>query len=145
MSWIIGHFTSKGFACKCGCGLDKTSPGFLWKLNMARDYAGFAFVVTSGCRCEQHNKDEGGSKKSDHLCLPTCEGVDIQVKGSWMRFKVVEAAFKAGFKRIFPAETFVHLGDRHTNPQGVMFLYSIDPSSGMEIAPNEFDIGDVPI
>lgn len=123
MNWTVGRFTSKEFACKCGCGLNKVSPIFLWKLNLARDSTGFAWVVTSGCRCEQHNQDEGGEENSDHLCKPACEGVDIKANNAWVRDQIVNAAYNAGLRRRGIGKTFVHLGDRQTNPQGVMWVY----------------------
>lgn len=123
MSWETGHFKSSEFECKCGCGLDKVDPSFLWHLNLARDYAGIAFVVISGCRCEQHNKAEGGTEYSDHLCLPACEGADIYVENSLARFRIISAALNAGFKRIGVAKTFVHLGSRRNNPQNVLWTY----------------------
>ncbi len=123
MSWTVGKFTSKEFACKCGCGLDKVSPTFLWKLNLARSYTPFPWIVASGCRCEQHNKDAGGAEDSDHLCKPACEGVDIKVTNSWVRDKIVNAAYDAGFRRRGLAKTFIHLGDRANNPQGIFWMY----------------------
>lgn len=125
MIWAIGHFKSSEFKCRCayGCGLDKVDHAFLWKLNLARDYAGIAFVITSGCRCEQHNKDVSGSEYSDHLCLPTCEGADIQAENSKVRFRIISAAISAGFKRIGVAKTFIHLGNRGNNPMNVIWVY----------------------
>ena len=123
MTWIVGRFSSSEFTCKCGCGLDKVSPTFLWKLNQIRDEVGFPMAVTSGCRCEQHNKNEGGEDNSDHLCLPACEGVDIIANNSWVRDRIIEASYKVGIRRRGVAKTFVHLGDRQRNPQGVLWVY----------------------
>lgn len=123
MSWKEGHFKSSEFECKCGCGLNKVDRRFLWKLNQMRDEIGFPMIVTSGCRCEQHNKDEGGEDNSDHLCLPVCEGVDILANNSWVRDKIIEASYKVGISRRGIAKTFIHLGSRRTNPQGVLWVY----------------------
>ena len=123
MSWEEGHFKSYEFECKCGCGLDLVDRRFLWKLNQARDEAGIAFIVNSGCRCEQHNKNEGGYKTSDHLPRPYCEGADIEAKDGVTRFKIIRAAIDVGFKRIGVAKTFIHLGNRQNNPQNVLWVY----------------------
>jgi zinc D-Ala-D-Ala carboxypeptidase len=123
MSWEEGHFKSYEFECKCGCGLDKVDRKFLWKLNQAREEANIPFSLSSGCRCEQRNKDEGGYKTSDHLPRPYCEGADIKVSNSRDRFKVVDAAISVGFKRIGIAKTFIHLGSRELNPQRVIWVY----------------------
>ena len=123
MTWESGHFKSNEFECKCGCGQDKVDPSFLWKLNLARDYAGIAFVINSGCRCEQRNKDAGGSQYSDHLCLPACEGADVKAGTSDIRFRIINASLQAGFKRIGIAKTFLHLGNRGNNPMNVIWVY----------------------
>ena len=123
MSWEEGHFKSSEFECKCGCGLDKVDKAFLWKLNQSRDYAGIAYIVSSGCRCDQHNKNVGGSDYSDHLCLPACEGVDILADNSDKRFRIIDASLKAGFRRIGIDEEFIHLGNRQNNPQNVIWVY----------------------
>lgn len=123
MPWIVGKFTSKEFECKCGCGLDKVSPTFLWKLNQGRDETGFPWVIVSGCRCEQHNRDEGGKATSDHLPRPACEGVDILANNAWVRDRIIEVSYKIGIRRRGIGKTFIHLGDRQSNPQNVLWLY----------------------
>ncbi len=123
MSWENGHFKSTEFECHCGCGLDKVDHAFLWKLILARDYAGIAFVINSGCRCDAHNKAEGGSEYSDHLPLPACEGADIKAETSDIRYRIITAALNAGFKRIGIAKTFIHLGNRSNNPMNVIWVY----------------------
>lgn len=113
----IPNFERKDFICNCGCGLNNIKNEFLWKLQLTRTEAQFGFIVNSGCRCEKHNKDEGGKPTSDHL---TGEGADIKVSGSWQRLRIVDAALKSGFKRIGVARYFIHLGDNlRQNPAGL--------------------------
>ena len=123
MAWIVGHFSSSEFECKCGCGLNKVSQTFLWKLNQGRDLTGFPWVVVSGCRCDLHNKNEGGKVDSDHLLRPACEGVDILATNAWVRDRIIEVSYEIGIRRRGIGKTFVHLGDRLTNPQKVLWLY----------------------
>lgn len=61
------YFKISEFACKCGCGYDGINPNLLARLEKARDEAGTPFIVTSGCRCEKHNKAVGGVADSAHL------------------------------------------------------------------------------
>ncbi len=65
------------FACRCGCGFDvvdselvtvlqTTAQYFLNRVTIP-DVIGISITINSGCRCYQHNKDEGGSKSSRHM------------------------------------------------------------------------------
>ncbi len=123
MNWREGHFSSYEFECKCGCGENRVDRKFLWKLNQTREEAGIPFIIPSGCRCEQHNKNEGGKETSDHLPNPYCEGADVECRNGNDRFKIVSAAISVGFKRIGIAKTFIHLGSRESNPQVVIWTY----------------------
>jgi len=126
-TWKKGYFTSKEFECKCGCGVNQVNPGFMKKLNTMRIEAGFFFIIVSGCRCVEHNKNIGGKPTSDHLCIPDkkiyCAGADIKVTSTQMAYDLVEMAFWAGFRRIGLAKTFIHVGNRSSNPQRVLWLY----------------------
>ncbi|MFC1567332.1 D-Ala-D-Ala carboxypeptidase family metallohydrolase [Thermodesulfobacteriota bacterium] len=125
MGDLSKHFSRGEFVCKCGCGADKVDITFLYKLEYARDRAGFNFHITSGCRCPSHNAKEGGKPDSDHITDITrsCEGADIAVANGYQRFKLVNAALDAGFTRVGVAKTFVHLGTRKKNPQNVLWIY----------------------
>lgn len=118
----LPNFKEKNFACRCGCGLNNMKDMFLWKLQMARTEARVPFVITSGSRCAKHNKDVGGTEESDHL---TGEAVDIECPDSHTRWRIVFAAMNCGFRRIGLGEDFVHIGDKWTNPQEVLWLYPI--------------------
>jgi len=117
---MIEYITDKKLECNCGCGLRNTTPRHKSMLYTARENAGIPFVITSGSRCEKHNKEVGGKTESDHL---TGEGTDIKCTGSGNRFIIIEAAIKAGFKRIGIGKTFIHLGSRESNSLRVMWLY----------------------
>lgn len=51
------YFTTEELACKCGCGggEDDMDPEFMAKICAMRLEAGFAFPVSSGYRCPEHN------------------------------------------------------------------------------------------
>lgn len=60
------NFSEKEFACKC-CGQVKVSQELLDKLQIIRDEINLPITVTSGYRCEKHNKAVGGKENSQHL------------------------------------------------------------------------------
>ena len=94
-------------------------PETLRKLEKAREFAGFPFVISSGYRTKQHNNSliERGykaSKQSTHL-----EGraVDIIVKDSVHRLKLLEALQFAGFRRFGVSKGFIHTDDSEHKPE----------------------------
>lgn len=116
----LNDFSDWEFNCKCGCGLNNMKPVFLWKLQHCRTEAKVRFVIRSGSRCEKHNRDEGGRDNSEHLYG---EAADIFVLNSNIRFKILEAAFYVGFKRIGIGPTYIHLGNKSSHPQQVVWEY----------------------
>ena len=114
------YFKDENLTCKCGCGLNNTTKKHRKRLNMARELAGIPFIVKSGSRCIEHNKNEGGKPTSDHL---SGEGTDIKCTNSRDRFRILGAAYAVGFKRIGEAKTFIHLGENKENPQEVHWQY----------------------
>lgn len=67
MTKMTDNFTRGEFACECGCGFDDVSLELVNVLQDVRDYFGQPVRVTSACRCAEHNKDVGGSVRSQHL------------------------------------------------------------------------------
>ena len=102
------------------------SIAFVEKLQIARDKAGIPFRITSGWRCERHNKAVGGSKNSDHL---QGKGADIAVKGSHERFLIIWALIAAEFNRIGIGPNFIHAGDGDGVSE-VIWLYLQKPKKG---------------
>jgi len=60
------NFSRWEFACGCGCGYATVDAELLQILQPMRDALG-ACTVTSGCRCPEHNRAEGGAIDSWHL------------------------------------------------------------------------------
>ena len=54
--------------CRCGCKSYNYDNEFLIRLQAYRYMLNQGMTVTSGCRCKQHNKDEGGVDTSLHIC-----------------------------------------------------------------------------
>lgn len=67
MGDLSAHFSRSEFACPCGCGLARADIGLLTGLELLRELNGGPILVTSGCRCESHNRAVGGAKSSLHL------------------------------------------------------------------------------
>ena len=78
MGDISKHFSRYEFACKCGCGYDTVDAELITVLEDVRAYYDRPVTINSGCRCEKHNGNIGGGKKSQHL---TGRAADIRVKG----------------------------------------------------------------
>ena len=116
----MSYFKKAEFACKDGCGLNNINESFIAKLENARRYAGVAFYINSGCRCEKHNADSGGKEDSAHL-----KGLaaDIRTDSSYFRFKILEALLETGFTRIGVGKNFIHVDVDETKPQEVAWMY----------------------
>jgi phage terminase large subunit-like protein len=92
------------------------------RLQRAREIAGAPFDIRngSGWRCEEHNREVGGTPESSHL---TGHAVDIPAWSSEQRFAIINGLIKAGFKRIGIAKTFIHADDSAGKPQNIMWTY----------------------
>lgn len=71
------YFKRKEFECKCGCGFDTVDYLLAKIADEVREYFGKPTTITSGCRCEIHNKAIGGAISSAHI---KGKAADIQVK-----------------------------------------------------------------
>ena len=60
------YFSRAEFACKCGCGFDTVDALLLEALREVRVKFKKPVVITSACRCEEHNQSVGGSENSQH-------------------------------------------------------------------------------
>ncbi len=119
------NFKESEFACKCGCGTNNMSRHHITWLSYARDLAGVPFRITSGCRCFDHNKAEGGSTDSSHIAndKKECTATDIACKDSRNRYIIIKALIEAGFKRIGIAKTFIHADSDKAKDQLVIWVY----------------------
>jgi len=97
------------FSCKCGCGLNNVQDDFLNKLFFAQNISGVKFLITSGCRCQKHNLEVGGSPDSASLL-----GVhaDIAFIDTFNCFLIFKALIGAGFERIRLYPRHIHV-DQH--------------------------------
>lgn len=94
--------------------------GFLAILDRARGMANTPFVITSGYRCEKHNKEVGGSHTSSHL--KGC-AVDIAAPDSVARGQILRGLILAGFRRIGIGQDFIHVDSDAAKPNAVWTYY----------------------
>jgi uncharacterized protein YcbK (DUF882 family) len=97
---ISKHFNREEFACKCGCGYDTVDIGLVAILEDARKHFDEPFIVTSGCRCEAHNKRVGGGDSSQHKLG---RAADIHISGGVVHY----------------AELYSYLDNKYTNTLGL--------------------------
>lgn len=60
------YFSRNEFACKCGCGFNTVDYELALIVEGVREHFDAAVTVNSGCRCDEHNKQVGGSEGSQH-------------------------------------------------------------------------------
>ena len=71
-------FKRSEFACRCRCGKDTVDAELLQVLHVVRHFYNAPVTITSGHRCEKHNKSVGGAGGSMHL---VGKAADIIVEG----------------------------------------------------------------
>lgn len=64
---ISPHFSRREFACKCGCGFDTVDSRTLEVLESVRKHFIKPVIISSGCRCPDHNRHVGGAAGSQHV------------------------------------------------------------------------------
>ena len=114
------YFKMSEFACKCGCGESNMNSTLLKMLDMARGMANVPFVITSGYRCEKHNKAIGGSETSSHT---KGLAVDIRTSTSSERHAILRYVIMAGATRIGIAKDFIHVDIDSSKPDELIWLY----------------------
>jgi len=112
---------AKGYEleCKDDCGLNNMKQEIVDMCNAVRLICGFALHFNSGCRCEIHNKNEGGKKSSSHK---DGEAVDISCTDDTKRFILIAALQAVGFKRILVYKTFIHVDISKTKKRIILKL-----------------------
>lgn len=104
------NFKSDEFACKC-CEKCEIDPKLIEMLQLVRDIVGVPIYINSGYRCESHNKEVGGSSKSQHL---QGKAADIRIKN--MSVEQMYNICKGFFNGIgiYPEQHFIHVDVRPT-------------------------------
>jgi len=93
--------------------------GLVKMLDKAREYAGIPFMITSGFRTLEHNAEVRGVPNSAHT---KGLAVDLRVRNSNERFKILKALFYCGFTRIGDEIDHIHVDIDKERDQNVIFL-----------------------
>lgn len=93
---------------------------FLAKLDIAREYAGITFKITSGYRSKEHNAKVGGVSDSAHT---KGHAADIACNSGKERCVIIKALLDAGFNRIGVAKSFIHVDNDHSKASDVIWTY----------------------
>jgi len=111
MGDISTNFSRKEFACQCECGFDTVDTDLLKILEKVRVHFGKPVTINSACRCANHNKNIGGSDKSQHKLG---RAADIVVKGKSpdQVAEFIEKAYPDCGMGVY--KTFTHLDSRGT-------------------------------
>lgn len=105
------YFTDDELKCRC-CGVLIIDRDFREKLNIARFFAGFPFILDSGYRCPKHNKDEG-STSTNHT---SGKAADIKCTNDRERYKMLIALIGAGMLGLGLGKNFIHADTNRTAP-----------------------------
>ena len=108
-----------------GSGEKYMSRNFIEILDKARAYSNVPFKITSGYRTLKYHKklkDKGykTSIKSAHL---KGLAVDIEIKDSSKRFKIINALMKFGVNRFGVGKNFIHVDVSKSKSEDVMWTY----------------------
>lgn len=100
--------------------IEGLKPELVQMLDKARGLAGVPFHLNSTLRSPEKNAEVGGVKDSAHT---KGLAVDIRVRTSSERFKILQALLGVGFKRIGVGKTFLHADIDLSKPQEVIWTY----------------------
>lgn len=121
------NFSRHEFECHCGkCGLAVMNDEFVHELQEMRTKLGFAFKITSGFRCSEHNN----AVSHTGLMGPHTTGraVDIAVAHG-EALALVREALERGFERIGlnqkgpGVQRFIHLDRSKVHPTPAIWTY----------------------
>lgn len=108
------YFKQSEFECKCGCGADGINFILGLILDEVRRRHGAPIYITSGVRCEKHNRAIGGHYASAHVPIDgipnSCKAADITSERMDDLYKICnELFFSVGDGR---ERGFVHVDIR---------------------------------
>jgi len=89
-------------------------------LDEVREIVGEPLIITSGYRSEDWNTKVGGVNGSSHT---KGLAVDIAVRNSRMRFKLLNALQEVGVNRIGIADNFIHIDIDPDKDKNVIWTY----------------------
>ena len=116
MGDLTRHFSRHEVRCPCGCGRDSVDHETIIQLDHERHYWGVETIITSGFRCEGHNREVGGSKDSQHLLARALDSV-IHGVTLRQRYDYYQSRWPGRYGiGIYPADNMLHLDTRSNGP-----------------------------
>lgn len=113
------HFKLSEFTCKCGCGQTDIDERLIDKLEKLRSYLGDnPILVSSGCRCRQHDINVGGTGTGMHTLGGAADIACIKPDTTlYTANTIAEYAEKCGFTGIgIINDNYVHVDIRGIIP-----------------------------
>lgn len=119
---LTEHFTLDEFRCEC-CRKVEVAYVIPYLLERIRLVVGDKVIVTSGYRCEEHNREIGGAEDSLHT---TGRAVDIITPG-YSSKDLARLAYRTGFYTCiyYPVEGHTHCQLRGRARKG-LYLHTED-------------------
>lgn len=88
------------------------------RLDLAREYAGTPFIITSGLRSKSKNQSVGGVEKSAHI---KGLAVDLKAIDGKTKYKIITGLLSAGFDRIGVYKTHIHADIDNLKPKQIIW------------------------
>jgi uncharacterized protein YcbK (DUF882 family) len=107
---LTRNFSAEEFECKC-CGKNEVSYELVKRLQWLRDRFGKPLVITSGYRCDSHNKNVGGKRNSKHALGLAADVLTVNMTSSELH-TFLKLIFEFDFRGVGIASTFIHLDIR---------------------------------
>lgn len=108
--------------CLPSCSIDDMDEGFLKRLDTARSYSQYPFLITSAFRSVAYEREKKRDGKSSHT---KGVAVDINCRDSVRRLVIIQSLLRAGFRRIGISSTFIHVDYDLDKPQCI-WLYDMN-------------------
>lgn len=112
------NFKVSEFTCKCGCGRNVIDQKLIDMCQIIRERASVAVNISSGTRCEKHNREVGGVKDSYHI---QGKAADLTCSLGARRLFALIADMKAKsllpdlqYCKLYLSKNFVHVDIGHT-------------------------------
>jgi len=115
----LHYFKSHEFECPC-CGKNEMDETFVRMLEMMRISLREPMIISSGYRCEKHNKEIGGAPNSAHL---RGLAVDVKIPNSEYRYRLLKLAMLFDIPRIGIGSNFIHLDVDRSLPHPRIWVY----------------------
>jgi len=105
-------FSDRELSCRCGCGFLPSSR-LVDLLHAMRYIINKPLIITSGARCNNHNRLVGGAVSSSHT---RGNAVDIRFTNAEEAREIEHTANLVGFKRVARGKSFIHVDIEDTSP-----------------------------